>query len=211
MSFLNDYKKQFNQALEGVDLTFVPKKYLNPERNYTRFVRSLLHVKKMGLTSGLDFGCGCVGTSIMAKLHGIRLVGLDIPYGVDDSKEGERNRGGIAASDVANKESIHLGIQKNLQSMGYDIVLRDTNKYPWNEFEDNKFQFILAYYALSKEWVNHKDILDFSGDAYSKRIQELVRISTKHSLWIIHPVEHLQATQFHKSIAKKKIKLSNWI
>lgn len=212
MSFFKSYEQLFEQSLNGIDTTFVPNKYLNPKKNYKRFELSLLKAKKMGFSRGLDFGCGCVGSPIIAKLCGLQLVGLDIPYGIDDSAEGERNRHGIVASSVANKESVHLGIQKNLQKMGYEIVIRDTNNYPWNEFPDNDFQFMLAYFALSKEWVNHKDTLNFSGEVYRQRLLELVRISAQNSVWFVHPKNHIRSIHKYKDLLMTKgITLLHWV
>lgn len=194
----------------GVDTAFIPRKYLNPEKNYKRLEPPILRAKQMGFMNGLDFGCGSVGSMIVARLHGLEVVGLDIPYGIDDSKEGERNRNGLEAKKIVEKSSVHLGQQNNLNKMGYRVVIRDTNNYPWDEFADNEFDFILAYFALSKEWVNHSDTLDFSTEIYRQRLTELIRITRDGGVWYIYPKNHIHATEKHKDLMTKKIQLRSW-
>ena len=210
---LNKYTELFNKSFEGLeslDIRYVPKKYMNPVKNYNRLVKPILKAVKSKFKKGLDFGCGCVGSSIIGRLHGIEIVGLDIPYGLDDSEEGNRNRLGKPASEISDKISVHFPIQKNLQKMGYSIIVRDTTIYPWEEFNDNEFDFVMAYFALSKEWTNHKDTLNFEGEIYKKRLEQLFRITKDGGRWFVHPKNHIISVLQHKNLMNKNIKIENW-
>ena len=206
---LKKYIQLFKQSMEEVDTKFIPAKYLNPNKNYNRILPPILKAKQAGFKTGLDFGCGSIGSPIVARLFDLELTGLDIPCGIDDSAEGERNRKGLEASEVWDKTSIHLAPQVNLQKMGYKIIIRDTTIYPWEEFQDNEFDFIMAYFALSKEWIKHKDVLDFLGEEYKRRLQELARITKKNGVWYVHPKTHIDATAQHKNILKD-IRVEKW-
>lgn len=211
MNNKDKYAVVFNKVKEGLDLSFVPNKYLNPKKNWERYAKPIKRAKKAGMMKGLDFGCGCVGSPIMGKILEIEIVGIDIPYGLDDSKEGNRNRGGLNANKIKNNVSVHVPMQNKMNKMGYKILIEDTNNYPWTYFQDNEFDFILAYFALSKEWVNHSDTLDFKEDTYKNRVNELVRICKPNAVWYIHPKDHIANTKCYSDILQyKNIKLENW-
>jgi hypothetical protein len=207
---IKKYTEIFKQSLQGVDTSDIPNKYLDAKKNYHRILRPIAKAKKRSFKKGLDFGCGSIGSPIVARLFEMEVVGIDILQGIDDSPEGERNRNGIKESKVAVKDSVHLGPQRNLQKMGYSIVLRDTNIYPWEEFSDNEFDFVMAFFALSKEWTNHSDTLDFSGKEYTKRINELFRISKNNSVWYVHPQGHIKSIEKMLKTTEKNIKIENW-
>lgn len=205
------YAAVFEKIKENLDLSHVPNKYLNPKKNWDRYIKPIRRAKGRQFKRGLDFGCGCVGSPIMGRIMGMSIVGVDIPFGVDDSKEGNRNRDGLKAKDVKNNTSVHVPMQEKMIKMGYEIYIKDTNIYPWSYLKDNEFDFVLAYFALSKEWVNHADTLDFSGDVYGKRIKELVRVCKPNSIWYIHPKNHITSTKKYLDILKfKNIKMENW-
>ncbi len=208
---LKKYTQIFQESLEGVDTTLIPGKYLKPKYNYHRVSAPVSKAKRAGFKRGLDFGCGSVGSPIIGRLYGLEITGLDIPYGLDRSKEGERTRGGIKEDQLMNKTSIHLGPQQNLQEMGYKIIIRDTTVFPWEEFSENEFDFVMAYYALSKEWVSHADTLDFDGEQYKQRVQELIKLTRKKGKWYIHPQPHMVSLRkYFDLFAAKKIKIERW-
>ena len=171
----------------------IPEKYKSLHDNYRRLFPLVSLAKQHGYKNGLDFGCASCFVSIIGRLEGLEIAGIDIPY----IKEGK---------------SSYISLQKYMASIGYRIIIRDTTVLPWNEFKDNEFEFIIASWSISK---------DFKRVGFNKkdRLSELIRITNYNGSWIISPLNHYRKLtqvgwldqksfdEFNKELADKKISI----
>jgi len=158
------------------DLSRVPEKYLDIQKNYSRAEKVLNLVKTKRYSKGLDFGCGMGFCTVLGHVHGIEIVGMDIPS-VGGTK---RNRKGIRPTGP----SPYLSMQENLKKLGYPVLIADTTEYPW-AFSDDEFDFIIGWFAITKQ---HMDKEDWSVE---DRINELMRVTKKSGHWFLFPKSHV--------------------
>lgn len=180
-----------NKAMQMSDISKVPTKYLSPKKNFKRCSGLIKTARELDYSRGLDFGCGMGFCTVLGKLFGIDVVGLDIPTvgGMKRNKKGRRPSG----------SSPYLSIQTSLQQLGYPMVIADTNKFPW-DFEDDEFDFIIAWFSLTKQ---HMDKDEWSVE---ERLSEMVRITKKSGHWFVHPKNHVNVVN-RSGINSKSIKV----
>ena len=75
----NKFRKIMKNIISDSDISLVPTKYTNVDRNYARISRIVHNLQNLKLTKGMDFGCGMCFCTILGKLNGIDITGLDIP------------------------------------------------------------------------------------------------------------------------------------
>jgi SAM-dependent methyltransferase len=143
----------------------------------------------------LDFGCGVGFSLVLGKLYNIEVVGLDIPI-----YKGENP---IYSTQDA-QPSPFLKVQKKLVSAGYRVVLRDTVLFPWEEFEDNEFEFITFFFSIIKNFGDDENLWDLN-----KRLHELVRITKPNGSWHIEPKRHIR-TILREAPILKKVRICSW-
>lgn len=187
----NKFSNAMKQAMELSDTSGVPNKYMSPKKNYNRSFNLIKAARELQYTKGLDFGCGMGFCTVLGKITNIEVVGLDIPTvgGMKRNKKGMRPSG----------SSPYLSMQKNLQSLGYPIVIADTNRFPW-DFEDNEFDFIVAWFSLTKQ---HMDKEEWS---MNDRLAEMVRITKSGGHWFVHPKSHVNVVN-RSGLNSKSIKV----
>lgn len=118
---------------------------------------------------GLDFGCAIGAPLVLGKLLGLDVIGVDVPY-----------------FDDRGSKSCYLDVQNQLAVSGYHVHIFDTGQFPWTQFEDNTFDFVLTYMSFDKDFTkthngeNHRD----------PRIKEFLRILKPGGWWIVFPKRH---------------------
>lgn len=172
----NKFDDAMKRAMQMSDISKVPTKYLSPKKNYKRNSNLIKTVRKFKYSRGLDFGCGMGFCTVLGKLFDIDIIGIDIPTvgGIKRNKKGRRPPG----------PSPYLSMQTSLQKLNYPIIITDTNNFPWG-FEDNEFDFIIAWFSLTKQ---HMDKNEWN---IKDRLSEMVRITKKSGHWFVHPKSHV--------------------
>lgn len=186
------FEQSMKKAMDASELVGIPDKYLQIKPNYLRVSRPITAALHSNFKKGLDFGCGMGFCSVLGRIAGIEIVGLDIPT-VGGEK---RNKKGIRPDGP----SPYLSVQKNLQKMGYPIVIADTNEYPW-DFKDDEFEFVIAWFSLTKQHMNKENW------SIDDRVAELVRITKPSGRWMLYPQNHVHVASRY-NLKKKKIKVS---
>jgi len=171
----NKFRKVIKGAIEKSDVSLVPSKYLNINRNYNRISRVVETIKTRGLATGLDFGCAMCFCTVLGQLNGINITGLDIPNVGGLKPNGRPRRAGV---------SPYLSVQKNIQKLGYPVKIMDTTKFPW-DFLDDEFEFIVMWYSFNKQQ------MDSANRDLEKRALELSRITKPNGQWFVHPASHI--------------------
>lgn len=178
----NEFYKVFRDILGGLDISNIPIKHSSVSKNFAKFYPVIRRIKKHG-GKGLDFGCATGVCSVLARLCGIDIVGIDVKKHLDEP-------------------SPYLKVQHKLQKNGYDIRLMDTNIYPWEEFKENEFDFIIFSNVIVKDYVNNRRVLDREQGMVS-RIKELTRVSKPGCRWYIYPRKHVRGIQAYAEIFRK--------
>ncbi len=156
---MNVYRKAHNDVFSGLYVSNIHHKYrVYEEKRFRQFIGIFNILKQHGKSTGLDFGCGVGTGSYVGKIMNMHVTGLDIP------------------------NSIYQTVHAKLDQMGYDIVLRDTRKIPWTEFEDDQFDFILAQFSLSRGIK--------TPEQHHRRIRELARVAKPGAIWFVLPKRH---------------------
>ena len=133
---------------------------------------------------------------------GLDIWGLDIPYFDKEHSQVEINPYSI--------------VQRELKKMGYNMINRDTSMFPWGEFEDNQFQFLLAFNSLDDDYSsNHEENhISFKRRSMINRMSEIARIMQKDSVWFVGTTRKYKAlskSKFYKDkISKTNIDLRLW-
>lgn len=183
-------KRKFDAAFraiaKGLDLSQVPVKHTSTERNYSKFAPVLRRIKRHG-GRGLDFGCATGVCSILGRLSGIDVVGVDVEKHLD-------------------QPSPYLDFQYKLQQNDYDIRLMDTNIYPWAGFQDNEFDFMIFSNVIVKDYVNNRRVLKDAKGMVS-RIKELTRISKPGCQWYVYPNKHVRGIKKYAKIYGTKARV----
>jgi len=174
-----DFINFMNKVLSESGATRIPQKYRNQKRNYERHITPLKRIRSLGLSKGLDFGCGLGSSCVLGKMMQLDITGIDIP-----STGIKRNRGTGIMEKVPELESRYLPVQTHLISLGYPIQIMDTTQTPWECFEDQEFEFILCLWSINKQFMNREDW------DLEDRIKEMVRITDKKGTWFIRPERH---------------------
>lgn len=199
MSLYKDFDSIYKKVFRTVDASRLPKKYLDTNLLYNRFFNRLKDIKESGLTTGIDFGCGVGGTSVLGRLMGLEIYGLDIPYVV--YAEGSDN---YVRKEGINPLSL---VQNELKKIGYNMVVRDTSVYPWDEFVDDQFEFLLSFNSLDDDYSSNseKDHISFKRKNMINRMNEILRITKKDSLWMVgttRKYKGLVNSEFYKNNVK---------
>jgi len=201
MSYYKQFDKIYKDIYSSLDTSKLPEKYLNIKQLYNRFLNRLEMIKNKGLVSGLDFGCGVGGTSVLGKLMGLDIWGLDIPYFDKRHSQGEINP--------------YFIVQKE-KKMGYNMINMDTSIFPWGEFRDDQFQFLLAFNSLDDDYSSNHNTnhVSFKRRSMINRMSEILRIMHKDSIWLVgstHKYRALLKSEFHKDqISKTDIDIKLW-
>ena len=170
------------------------KKYLNLKKNFDRTNKQIKSLVANGHTYGLDFGCGVGFGLVLGKLHGIEIVGLDIPH----------YSGANPVYDAKGGPSPFISSQNKLKELGYTVVLRDTMEFPWNEFKDDQFEFVMSFFSITKHFGNDGHEWD-----WEKRLEELKRVTKSTGTWYIGPKCH-HVTVERQTARLNPIKLRAW-
>ncbi|MHA2279414.1 MAG: class I SAM-dependent methyltransferase [Promethearchaeota archaeon] len=170
MNLKQEFLKTWKSIVEPFDYTKhgIRPKYSNPNRNFARLLVGIKKARKAGKTAGLDFGCGCGHSLVLARLMEMELVGLDII------------------------QNPYIPIQDKLRAHGYRIERFDTFNFPW-EFEDSSFDFVVSWFSQGSQSYNREATVE----KIRQRNQELVRISAQDALWLVYPRRHLNNIQHH--------------
>ncbi len=178
---MNNYRafcKIMGQAVAGDALVRVPEKYHNLNALYQRFLPLLNRIKDAGFKRGLDFGCGMSVPTVLGRLLGLNIVGLDLDYQIE--------------SDVVpggGGECSYSVVQRRLVGMGFPITNWDTNKTPY-PFQDDSFDFICAYWGagMPPTYVAAPSDCRTTRQAVALRAVEFVRVTRPNGMWFLHPV-----------------------
>ncbi len=162
------YHKIHTDLFKGIDTKGIHDKYVNPTQkrisNFADRLRLIAHQK--GMRKGIDFGCGACTAVIIGKLFGLQITGLDI----------------LPPAHIKRKQP-YAKLQKKLKKLGYKIVLRNTQEFPWTEFEDDQFDFMIAMYSLGEDASG----LEREEGWRAKRLEELARITRPGAIWQVSP------------------------
>lgn len=196
---MSDTFKQFAEihkaSLRGADLSCIPEKYINSKKLYDRFVPVMEAVRGYDLNKGVDFGCGVGAATVLGRLMGVEITGIDIP-------------------EYTTGPNPYSVVHQNLVKAGYPIKIFDTSQYPW-DFAPNSFQFLLGFCAIGKDTspnnVKDKDNMQQS-DWVNDRLSELVRITRRKGIWFLGPKATIAFVRGNKVFAKspKTIILKEW-
>jgi SAM-dependent methyltransferase len=137
-------------------------------RNARRIVGKALAI---GLQYGLDFGCGSGNTVVLGELSGLCMIGVDIDLFRRDV--GYKKDGVPEEKWEAVRVCPYMKIHDALRALGYRIVNRNTNAFPWSEFMDDEFDFVSAYRSLLKNQSPVREADDRGG--FNRRLEEIAR------------------------------------
>jgi len=201
-SLYKQFDNIYSDIYRDVDTTNLPDKYLNTRKLYDRFMPRLKVIKDLNLTTGVDFGCGVGGTSVLGGLMGLDIHGIDIPHFDKNHSQG-----------VVNPYSL---VQKELKKRGYNMFNIDTSKFPWDDVLDDKYQFLLAFNSLDDDYSsnNSSNHVSFKRKFMINRMNEIYRIVKKDSVWLVgstHKWKALLSSKFYKDkINSSEIDVRLW-
>ena len=173
------------------NLKTVDPKYHNLKTMFIRFYGKLCNIKQDGGMKGLDFGCGCAAASVIGKLIGLDITGLDVTV----------NR--------------YLKIQAILRNLGHSITTRNTDVFPWDEFKDNEFDFVCSHWGITMQLLGEVNPLNSTGErqpCFDERYKELIRITKPNGVWYVTPERNIEVVQKAFAVIKdtKSIRLELW-
>ncbi len=180
---INDAYPIFRNSCRKVNVSQMPHAKFNLKiaGSYVSILRSIAKHTK---SKGLDFGCGVGLGLILAKLLKINLVGLDILVEDKDRRT-------------------YVPLQNQLKRAGYKIILRNTREFPWTEFKDDEFNFIIARYSFGKD----NSGIPRESDWQENRIRELSRIAAPRAIWAVVPGKLRDHKTFMELAAQKHFRI----
>ena len=152
---------------------WAPRKLFNKAQRVLSDIES--RKKKFKLKKGLDFGCGAGGAVVLGTLYGYEMTGLeiDVSHRAEEGKAKETSS--ISIDECNNLTNPFATVHDLLGERGYNIVRLNTNAFPWDEFEDDSFDFVTAYRSLFKDEAPPREGDDIT-DNFRSRLLEIARI-----------------------------------
>lgn len=179
------------EAFRNSDTSKILPNYLNIPLLYKRFKPVVGKLSDLELNTGMDFGCGTGGLTVLSKLNNINVVGFDKAY----------------------RGNPYTPVLLTLKEMGYPFELFDTILYPW-PIESDSFEFCTSFLSLFEDYGGTNNHLKYDSKQFYNRLFELYRILKHRGFWIVGPRKvyiNFTKCKIWGSLKKKKdFSLSVW-